>query len=141
MRITEDKIEELTAMWLNIDPVLKMIHNETHELCLNHNRTTKLMNSFEQAQSLKLASNGITKIENLPSSIQKLDLSDNEITKIENLPNTLQELDLSNNKISELPLSLMELKHLKVFKYDDNLIVDMHPQIAQWLKKFDEPNK
>jgi len=40
---------------------------------------------------------------------------------------------LSNNQITELPLILLELRPVRIFYHDDNLIEHIHPPVRRWL--------
>jgi Leucine-rich repeat (LRR) protein len=108
-------------------------------LRLCDNNITKIENLPNSLQTLNLYNNQITKIENLSSSLQGLNLSGNEITKIENLPSSLQELYLNDNPITELPLSLLELRNLKIFECYATELNEYyhHPLIERWLKRLE----
>jgi Leucine-rich repeat (LRR) protein len=111
------------------------LSNSIQTLYLHENQITKIENLHENLQTLYLFDNQITKIENLPNSLQILWLHSNQITKIENLSENLHTLYLFDNQILELPLSLLELRHLNRFNHYDNPIENIHPLVQRWLDR------
>jgi len=49
----------------------------------------------------------------------------------------MEELYLENNQILELPLYLLELRHLNTFNHHDNPIENIHPLIERWLDRLE----
>jgi len=127
----------LQELCLDLNQITKIenLPISLQKLYLLHNQITKIENLPENLQILHLDNNQIIKIENLPDSLQKLWLDNNQITKIENLPRNLQFLYLHNNQILELPLFLLESRHLGNFGYSDNPIENVHPLVQRWLDR------
>jgi Leucine-rich repeat (LRR) protein len=134
-----------------------------HELDLSYNKITKIegLNTLTNLEKLNLWNNKITKIEGLNTltNLKKLYLSFNQITKIEGL-NTLtnleklnlwnnkitkiegfdaltnlQRLYLSFNQITEIPQNILNLRNLQDFKYYDNPINYISPNIVRFLSR------
>ena len=129
-----DLLQELYLYNNQIAKIENLPENLQH-LDLSNNQITKIENLPNSLQELDLGINQITKIENLPENLQRLDLFNNQITKIEKLPDSLQELYLENNQILEIPLSLLESRHLTAFDYCNNPIENIHPLVQRWLER------
>jgi hypothetical protein len=135
------KIENLSnsiqILWLNNNQITKIenLPENLQKLDSSYNQITKIENLPKNIQTLYLDSNQITKIENLPANLQTLYLTNNQIIKIGNLPRNLQILYLHINQITELPLSLLELRHLNVFYHTGNPIGYYHPLVQRWLER------
>ena len=114
---------------------IENLPDSLQELWLGYNQITKIENLPENLLTLYLEKNQITKIENLSENLQTLYLEKNQITKIGNLPSSIRNLWLHNNQILELPLSLLELRHLTAFKYCYNPIENIHPLVQRWLDR------
>jgi len=133
----ENLPDSLQELWLGYNQITKIenLPENLLTLYLEKNQITKIENLSENLQTLYLEKNQITKIENLPENLRILYLEKNQITKIGNLPSSIRNLWLHNNQILELPLSLLELRHLTAFKYCYNPIENIHPLVQRWLDR------
>ena len=114
------------------------------EINLSYNKITKLPKGCfpHGLQELWLSANKITSLTQgcFPSGLQILYVNANKITSLtpKCFPFGLQKLYLGGNGITELPLFLLELRHLDVFFRGNNPIENIHPLVDQWLEKLDE---
>ena len=133
----ENLPDSLRKLYLNNNQITKIenLPENLQKLDSSYNQITKIENLPKNIQTLYLDSNQITKIENLPANLQTLYLTNNQIIKIGNLPRNLQILYLHINQITELPLSLLELRHLNVFYHTGNPIGYYHPLVQRWLER------
>ena len=110
-------------------------------LFLHNNQITEIkgLDKLVGLKHLYLYDNQITEIKGLDKlvGLKHLYLYDNKITEIKGLNNlvNLQILDLSNNQITELPLSLCNLRNLKIFKYHGNPIEYIPLPVQRWLNR------
>ena len=146
-----DKINNLT----NNLKILNLSYNRINtienlsenllKINLSHNLISKINNIPNNLTYLNLGYNFINKIENLTINITHLNIAHNNINKIEynSLPPNLVHLDISHNRINELSIYLLELKYLKVFKYNSNPIIKISLPVQRWINTLNriESNK
>lgn len=131
--LTKDlKILNLSFNYIN---KINNLSDNIRYLNLSHNLINKIENLSNNITHLHLNYNFINKIENLTHNITHLNLAHNRILQIEfnTLPPKLISLDVSHNFIKELPIFLLELKHLQKFKYNNNPIIKISLPVQRWL--------
>jgi len=100
------------------------------------NQITQIPNNLPNSlQHFDCSNNKITQIpDKLPDSLQYFECYYNQITQIpDTLPNLLREFFCHHNKITQIPISLMQLKNLNQFYYENNPIEYISPIMSRFL--------
>ncbi len=132
--LSDNEIKEILE--LKLDKLVNL-----RELYLDSNKINYVgkFDRLDNLQILYLSNNKLKYIDGLNKfvNLKILHLSDNKIRHIEELDDlvNLQKLNLNNNNITHLPIILLELKNLRIFKYFNNQVEIIQPDIQYWLDK------
>jgi hypothetical protein len=117
------------------------------DLDLQYNQLSELPASISNLNALKSLDLRSNQLSELPidfyalKSLKILKLTGNRFTS---LPeefgrlSSLKELYLSNNRLKSIPKAVVHLKTLTYVDFQDNTICAPYPELAAWMKKWDD---
>jgi hypothetical protein len=105
-------------------------------LNIMHNNLTSLEGIPPGLTELDVSGNKIKSLKGVPRNLVKLNISHNNVASIEGLPTSLVELNVLYNDIKIIPNEIVQLKKLRVFKFDGNRFIlnDLSPSVQNFLR-------
>ena len=113
--------------------------NLLHLYC-SGNQLVNLPNKLPHSLiSLRCGGNKLRRLPgNLPPNLKELICHNNNLTHLpDNLPINLRTLLINNNRLRSLPISLIRLRRVRTFTYDDrnDIILHIPPQVRRWINR------
>jgi hypothetical protein len=103
------------------------------------NKLTKLtgLSSLINLTYLYCSDNQLVELPDLSSFVNLTHLycSNNQLTKLQNLPFNLMHFGCNNNQITTIPQSIISLRRLRYFGYDNNVIDYIPPNIQRFIQR------